>query len=54
MVLPKNGTKVVLTAYEIEMRHFGEDPFGAFAGSFLLRIKRLLFHSFNKAFFESA
>jgi radical SAM superfamily enzyme YgiQ (UPF0313 family) len=36
MVLPKNGTKVVLTASEIEMSHFGEDPFGAFAGSFLL------------------
>ncbi|MFX1540791.1 MAG: B12-binding domain-containing radical SAM protein [Promethearchaeota archaeon] len=33
---PKNGTKIVLTASEIEMSHFGDDPFGAFAGSFLL------------------
>ncbi|MFW9831718.1 MAG: B12-binding domain-containing radical SAM protein [Candidatus Thorarchaeota archaeon] len=31
-----NGTKIVLTASEIEMSHFGDDPFGAFAGSFLL------------------
>jgi radical SAM superfamily enzyme YgiQ (UPF0313 family) len=33
---PNNGTKIVLTASEIEMSHFGDDPFGAFAGSFLL------------------
>ncbi|MFX1576782.1 MAG: B12-binding domain-containing radical SAM protein [Promethearchaeota archaeon] len=32
----ENGTKIVLTASEIEMSHFGDDPFGAFAGSFLL------------------
>lgn len=36
MVPPKNGTKIVLTASAIEMSHFGDDPFGAFAGSFLL------------------
>ncbi len=36
MVPPKNGIKIVLTASEIEMSHFGDDPFGAFAGSFLL------------------
>ncbi|MFX0168501.1 MAG: B12-binding domain-containing radical SAM protein [Candidatus Hodarchaeota archaeon] len=33
---PKNGTKIVLTASEIEMSHFKDNPFGAFAGSFLL------------------
>lgn len=36
MVSANNGTKIVLTASEIEMSHFGDDPFGAFAGSFLL------------------
>jgi radical SAM superfamily enzyme YgiQ (UPF0313 family) len=36
MVQAQNGTKIVLTASEIEMSHFGDDPFGAFAGSFLL------------------
>jgi len=45
MVIPKNGTKIVLTASEIEMSHFGDDPFGAFAGSFLL------IPSFLKAFY---
>ncbi len=33
---PDHDTKIVLTASEIEMCHFGDDPFGAFAGSFLL------------------
>jgi radical SAM superfamily enzyme YgiQ (UPF0313 family) len=36
MAHPNNGTKIILTASEIEMSHFGDDPFGAFAGSFLL------------------
>jgi radical SAM superfamily enzyme YgiQ (UPF0313 family) len=36
MLKANNGTKIVLTASEIEMSHFGDDPFGAFAGSFLL------------------
>ena len=36
MVSANKGTKIVLTASEIEMSHFGDDPFGAFAGSFLL------------------
>jgi radical SAM superfamily enzyme YgiQ (UPF0313 family) len=36
MVKQRNGTKIILTASEIEMSHFGDDPFGAFAGSFLL------------------
>lgn len=36
MTPPRNGAKIVLTASEIEMSHFGDDPFGAFAGSFLL------------------
>ena len=36
MASSKNGTKIVLTASEIEMSHFKDDPFGAFAGSFLL------------------
>ncbi len=36
MTLSRNGAKIILTASEIEMSHFGDDPFGAFAGSFLL------------------
>lgn len=35
MASPNNGSKIVLTASEIEMCHFNDDPFFAFAGSFI-------------------
>ncbi len=42
----KGGTKIVLTASEIEMSNFRDDPFAAFAGSFLPApgfVKRFLY-----------
>jgi len=36
MVRPRDGVPIVLTATSIEMSHFDDDPFYAFAGSFIL------------------